>query len=97
VLAGVTARQPDSSQFRWWEIADAAYADTTLGPRHGTRWATTRAFPGPGRRSGVRPACRSQELADLSDRAPGRAEILDCLHLPGRVEATAKKVRDALG
>ena len=28
VLAGVTARQPDSSRFRWWEIAGAAHADT---------------------------------------------------------------------
>jgi hypothetical protein len=28
VLAGVTARQPDSTQFRWWEIAGAAHADT---------------------------------------------------------------------
>ena len=28
VLAGVTARQPDSSGFRWWEIAGAAHADT---------------------------------------------------------------------
>jgi hypothetical protein len=24
----VTARQPDSSRFRWWEIAGAAHADT---------------------------------------------------------------------
>ena len=30
VLAGVTARQPDSSRFRWWEIAGAAHADTYL-------------------------------------------------------------------
>lgn len=30
VLAGVAARQPDSSQFRWWEIAGAAHADTYL-------------------------------------------------------------------
>jgi Alpha/beta hydrolase domain len=28
LLAGVTARQPDSDQFRWWEIAGAAHADT---------------------------------------------------------------------
>lgn len=28
VLAGVTARQPDDDQFRWWEIAGAAHADT---------------------------------------------------------------------
>jgi hypothetical protein len=28
VLAGITARQPDSSGFRWWEIAGAAHADT---------------------------------------------------------------------
>jgi hypothetical protein len=28
VLAGITARQPDSSRFRWWEIAGAAHADT---------------------------------------------------------------------
>jgi len=28
VLAGVTARQPDSDRFRWWEIAGAAHADT---------------------------------------------------------------------
>jgi hypothetical protein len=28
VLAGVTAWQPDSSRFRWWEIAGAAPADT---------------------------------------------------------------------
>ena len=28
VLAGVTARQPDSSRLRWWEIAGAAHADT---------------------------------------------------------------------
>ena len=28
MLAGVTARQPDSSRFRWWEIAGAAHADT---------------------------------------------------------------------
>jgi hypothetical protein len=28
LLAGVTARQPDSSRFRWWEIAGAAHADT---------------------------------------------------------------------
>jgi len=28
VLAGVTARQPDGSRFRWWEIAGAAHADT---------------------------------------------------------------------
>ncbi len=27
-LAGVTARQPDSDRFRWWEIAGAAHADT---------------------------------------------------------------------
>jgi len=30
VLAGVTARQPSSSRFRWWEIAGAAHADTYL-------------------------------------------------------------------
>ena len=30
VLAGVTARQPDSSRFRWWEIAGAAHADTYM-------------------------------------------------------------------
>ena len=30
VLAGVTARQPDSGRFRWWEIAGAAHADTYL-------------------------------------------------------------------
>jgi Alpha/beta hydrolase domain len=30
VLAGVTARQPDSDRFRWWEIAGAAHADTYL-------------------------------------------------------------------
>jgi hypothetical protein len=28
VLAGVTARQPDSSRFRWWEVAGAAHAGT---------------------------------------------------------------------
>ena len=28
VLGGVTARQPDSSRLRWWEIAGAAHADT---------------------------------------------------------------------
>ena len=28
VLAGVTARQPDSDRFRWWEIAGASHADT---------------------------------------------------------------------
>lgn len=28
VLAGVSARQPDSTGFRWWEIAGAAHADT---------------------------------------------------------------------
>jgi Alpha/beta hydrolase domain len=27
-LAGITARQPDNSRFRWWEIAGAAHADT---------------------------------------------------------------------
>jgi hypothetical protein len=27
-LAGITARQPDTSRFRWWEIAGAAHADT---------------------------------------------------------------------
>jgi hypothetical protein len=30
VLAGVTARQPASSRFRWWEIAGASHADTYL-------------------------------------------------------------------
>jgi hypothetical protein len=30
VLAGVTARQPDSDRFRWWEIAGAAHADTYM-------------------------------------------------------------------
>jgi Alpha/beta hydrolase domain len=30
VLAGVTARQPGSSRFRWWEIAGASHADTYL-------------------------------------------------------------------
>ncbi len=30
VLAGVTARQPASDRFRWWEIAGAAHADTYL-------------------------------------------------------------------
>jgi alpha/beta hydrolase family protein len=30
VLAGVTARQPDSARFRWWEIAGAAHADTYM-------------------------------------------------------------------
>jgi hypothetical protein len=30
VLAGVTARQPSSTRFRWWEIAGAAHADTYL-------------------------------------------------------------------
>ena len=30
VLAGVTARQPDSDRFRWWEIAGASHADTYL-------------------------------------------------------------------
>jgi hypothetical protein len=30
VLAGVTARQPGSTRFRWWEIAGAAHADTYL-------------------------------------------------------------------
>jgi hypothetical protein len=30
VLAGVTARQPDSRRFRWWEIAGAAHADTYM-------------------------------------------------------------------
>ncbi|HTS98870.1 MAG TPA: alpha/beta hydrolase domain-containing protein [Streptosporangiaceae bacterium] len=30
VLAGVTARQPDSARFRWWEIAGASHADTYL-------------------------------------------------------------------
>lgn len=30
VLAGLTARQPASSRFRWWEIAGAAHADTYL-------------------------------------------------------------------
>jgi hypothetical protein len=28
VLAGVTARQPDTGTLRWWEIAGAAHADT---------------------------------------------------------------------
>jgi Alpha/beta hydrolase domain len=28
VLAGITARQPDSTRSRWWEIAGAAHADT---------------------------------------------------------------------
>jgi hypothetical protein len=28
VLAGITARQPGSDRFRWWEIAGAAHADT---------------------------------------------------------------------
>jgi Alpha/beta hydrolase domain len=28
VLAGVTARQPSSDRFRWWEIAGASHADT---------------------------------------------------------------------
>jgi hypothetical protein len=28
LLAGVTARQADSDQFRWWEIAGASHADT---------------------------------------------------------------------
>jgi hypothetical protein len=28
VLAGITARQPAGSRFRWWEIAGAAHADT---------------------------------------------------------------------
>jgi hypothetical protein len=27
-LAGITARQPGSARFRWWEIAGAAHADT---------------------------------------------------------------------
>jgi Alpha/beta hydrolase domain len=32
-LAGITARQPDSTRFRWWEIAGAAHADTyVFGP-----------------------------------------------------------------
>ena len=30
VLAGVTARQPGSTRFRWWEIAGASHADTYL-------------------------------------------------------------------
>jgi len=30
VLAGVTARQPESTRFRWWEIAGASHADTYL-------------------------------------------------------------------
>jgi hypothetical protein len=30
VLAGVTARQPGSDRFRWWEIAGAAHADTYM-------------------------------------------------------------------
>jgi hypothetical protein len=30
VLAGVTARQPDTGRLRWWEIAGAAHADTYL-------------------------------------------------------------------
>jgi Alpha/beta hydrolase domain len=30
VLAGVTARQPASTRFRWWEIAGASHADTYL-------------------------------------------------------------------
>lgn len=30
VLAGVTARQPSSTRFRWWEIAGASHADTYL-------------------------------------------------------------------
>jgi hypothetical protein len=29
-LAGITARQPDNSRFRWWEIAGAAHADTYM-------------------------------------------------------------------
>jgi hypothetical protein len=28
LLAGITARQPDSGRFRWWEIAGASHADT---------------------------------------------------------------------
>jgi hypothetical protein len=28
VLAGITARQPGSDRFKWWEIAGAAHADT---------------------------------------------------------------------
>jgi hypothetical protein len=36
VLAGVTARQPDSSRFRWWEIAGATGIGILLG--------STRAF-----------------------------------------------------
>ena len=30
LLAGVSARQPDSDRFRWWEIAGAAHADTYI-------------------------------------------------------------------
>jgi hypothetical protein len=30
LLGGVTARQPDSDRFRWWEIAGASHADTYL-------------------------------------------------------------------
>jgi hypothetical protein len=30
ILAGVTARQPGSSRFRWWEITGASHADTYL-------------------------------------------------------------------
>jgi alpha/beta hydrolase family protein len=29
-LAGITARQPDSARFGWWEIAGAAHADTYM-------------------------------------------------------------------
>ena len=61
VLAGVTARQPDSSRFRWWEIAGAAHADTYVlgaafsdsgdaaarraGPADGADRRADRAFP----------------------------------------------------
>ena len=39
----------------------------------------------------------AQELADLTDRAPGRAEILSGLHLPGRQPALAPAVPAAGG
>ena len=81
VLAGVTARQPDSSRFRWWEIAGAAHADTyVLGA------AFSDSGNAAGRRTG--PADGADRRAD-GHPLPGAGELRAAAPLrgPGRARA----------
>jgi hypothetical protein len=55
VLAGVTARQPDTPALRWWEIAGAAHADTYV---LGTAFSDSGSLP---------PAELARQLAPSAD------------------------------